>query len=135
MIDLMSAVQAAVYASLAASVPAGVADVFDVVPEGFLGNFVQVGDIECTNESAKGEQGESFEVQVNFVYLGKDRGVLLAMMHAGRVALDGQTLEADDVQFSEPRFLGGVADSVPIRTAKGLLYTGVSAFEIFAEPA
>ena len=133
--DLMSAIQAAVYGALAARVSPEVAEVFDTVPEGKLGSYLQVGAIECDNDGSKGEQSERFEVEVNSIYLGKDRGVLLAMMHAARQALEGQELEASGVNFSTPDFLGAAAGATPVPTPKGLLYAGISRFEINAEPA
>lgn len=135
MIDLMSAVQAAVYAALAARVPPEVAEAFDTVPEGTLGSYVQVGAIDSANEGSKGEQAERFEVEVNSIYLGKDRGVLLAIMHAAREALDGEEISADGVSFSTPEFLSAAAGATPVPTPKGLLYAGISSFEIYAEPA
>jgi hypothetical protein len=136
MIDLMSAVQAATYAALDEGVPEAIAPVFDTVPEGTLGSFIQVGGIDSDNDGDKDAQRERFEVQVHSIYVGKDRGELLAMMHAAREALDEQDLQGEGVSFSPPAFLGASSDSVPAVTDDGrFVFAGVSIFEIYAEPA
>lgn len=134
-IDLMSAVQAAFYQALAAGVPEELAEVFDTVPQGKNGSYVQVGEIDSENEGDKDEQRERFEVTINSSYFGKNRPLLLAIMHAVRTALDGEPLAFEGVSFSTPEYVGASAGSTPIMTPNGLLYGGATVFEIYAEPA
>lgn len=134
MIDLMSAVQAAVFATLAQAIDPAVAEVFDHVPQDFEGTFIKVGAIECVNEGSKDEQGERFEVEVHTIYRGTDRGVMLAAMHQIREALDEQPIAAPGADLDRPEFLGAAASGSP-SPVDGRTYAGISTFEIYAEPA
>jgi hypothetical protein len=131
-IDLMSAVQAAVFSKLEADMPEELAAVFDTVPQDHKGDFVLLGAIEGSNEGRPGEQSERFEIEVHAVYQGKDRSKLLKIMHAARVALDEQPIEADVAELTNPTYLGGAADTV---ASNGTTYAGLIKFEIYAEPA
>jgi hypothetical protein len=78
-IDLMSPTQAAVFAALEAGVT--LAPVYDHVKQGTEPNFVKIGAINGTNEGAREEQREEFEVEVHSIYRGADRTELMAIMH------------------------------------------------------
>lgn len=133
MIDLMSATRGAVYRALAAAVPGDLAPVYDDVPQNTPPPFVKIGSIDSENASAKGDQVELLTVEVVAVYRGEDRGVLLAMMHAARAALDRQPITADGVAFEPPRFVVGSASDASQQD--GVTYAGVLNFELYAEPA
>src|SRR4051794_12165799 len=103
MIDLMMPTQAAVFKALEAGVT--LAPVYDHVKPGTEPNFVKIGAIDGTNQSAREEQREEFEVEVHSIYRGADRGELMGIMHEVRVALDGVEIEAEGVDFWTPEFL------------------------------
>jgi hypothetical protein len=129
-IDLMAPTQAAVFAALEAGVT--LAPVHDHVNQGTEPNFVKIGAINGTNEGAREEQREEFEVEVHSIYRGKDRGELMAIMHQVRTALDGVAIAAEGVSFWTPEFLTqAISDAGP----DGITYAGISAFLVSAEPA
>jgi hypothetical protein len=132
MIDLLSPTQAAVVAALQAGVNSDLAAVYDTVDQDTQPPFVIVGEIRSTNDSAREEQLEEFEVDVHSVYRGGDRTVLMAIMHQVRTALDGVALAAAGVSFWKPEYLeAGISSAGP----DGVTYAGVSTFKIVAEPA
>ena len=131
MIDLMSAARGAVYAALAATVDPALAAVFDDVPQGTQPPFLKVGAIDSESRATKGEQLERLTVEVIAVHRGEDRGVLLAMMHAARAALDGQAVTAPDAALRPPRFESASASDVG---PDGVTYAGLITFTIDAQP-
>jgi hypothetical protein len=129
MIDLMTPTQAAVFKALEAGV--ALAPVYDHVKPGTEPNFVKIGAIDGTNQSAREEQREEFEVEVHSIYRGADRGELMGIMHEVRVALDGVEIEAEGVDFWTPEFLNqAISDVGP----DGVTYAGISTFLVSAEP-
>lgn len=131
LIDLLTATQDAVIAGLQACVPAELATVHQHVLENAQPPLVIVGDIDSENEAGKGEQLEKLRVQVQSLYQGKDRRQLFAIMHAVR-RLELQTLVIEGVAFSI-RFDG--AATTTGAGPNGVLYAGITSFEIYAEPA
>jgi hypothetical protein len=129
-IDLMSPTQAAVFSALEAGVTK--AAVYDHVKQGIGPNFVKIGAIYGTNEGAREEQREEFEVEVHSIYRGADRTELMAIMHEVRLALDGVEIAAGGVSFWTPEFLNqAISDAGP----DGVTYAGISTFLVSAEPA
>jgi hypothetical protein len=129
-IDLMSPTQAAVFRALEAGVT--LAPVYDHVKPGTEPNFVKIGAINGTNEGAREEQREEFEVEVHSIYRGADRTELIAIMHQVRQSLDGVAIAADGVSFWTPEFLAqAISDAGP----DGVTYAGISTFLVSAEPA
>jgi hypothetical protein len=133
-VDLMGAARGAVFRALSASVPPELCQVFDDIPQGTEPNYLKLGTLDTENDESKGDQFERLTVEVFAVYRGADRGVLIAMMFAGRTALDRQKLpNASGAQFLRCRFVKGVAsDASP---QDGVTYAGLMHFEIWAEPA
>lgn len=132
LIDLTSATRGAVFRSLAAGVPADQCGVFDDVPQDAAGNYLRTGAIE-TDVEGKGGQRERLTIEVMAYYRGTDRGVVTAMIHAGRQALASVPLQEDGVAFTVPRFLGSVVGLA--LEQDGVTYLGLSHYEIWAEPA
>jgi hypothetical protein len=129
-IDLMSPTQAAVFTALEAGV--SLAPVHDHVKPGTEPDFVKIGAINGTNEGARDEQREEFEVEVHSIYRGSDRAKLMAIMHEVRLALDGVAIAAEGASFWTPEFLSQAAsDAGP----DGVTYAGISTFLVSAEPA
>lgn len=129
-IDLLTPTQTAIFVALSAGV--GLADVHDHVKHGTEPNFVKVGPITGTNEGAREEQLESFEVEIHSIYRGADRAELMAIMHQVRTSLDGVAIFADGVSFWTPEFVSQAAsDAGP----DGITYAGISTFKVTAEPA
>lgn len=134
MIDLMSAVRAAVGKALKDGVPADLCPVYDDVPQNTQPPFVKVGAIDTENDETKGEQFERVTVEVIAVYRGDKRSVLLAMMHAARACIDRQVLPSDEtINILRARFTKGSAGDA--WTGDGVTYAGIMNFEIWAEPA
>jgi hypothetical protein len=130
LIDLLSPTQAAVFQALEAGV--SLAPVHDHVKQGTEPNFVKIGAINGTNDSAREEQREEFEVEVHSIYRGSDRSELIAIMHEVRLSLDGVAIAADGVSFWTPEFLSqAISDAGP----DGVTYAGISTFLVNAEPA
>ncbi len=128
----MQAVQDAFFVTLAAAVPNERSRILVHVPQDTKPPFTLIGAIASDNEAGKGEQYERFEVEVQSIYRGGDRGELLSVMHLVRTALDDVALSAEGVDFANPRFLGAaVSDVAP----DGVTYSGVMNFEVYAEPA
>lgn len=130
LIDLMAPTQAAFFTALEAGVTR--AAVYDHVKQGTQPNFVKIGVIHGTNEGAREEQLEQFEVEVHTVYRGGDRSELMAIMHEVRVSLDGVPISADGVSFWTPQFLN---QSISDAASDGVTYVGISTFSVTAEPA
>lgn len=131
-VDLITPSQDAVIACLKAGVPPQLGSVHQHVKQDTQPPFVMVGSIDVSNEGSKGSQSELVSVELHFVTRGSTRAPLLALMNAARIALDGQELEADGVQFETPNFMGStVSNAGP----DGVTYAGISTFEFIAEPA
>lgn len=131
--DLMSAARGAVFRALEAHVPPELCSVFDDLPQETKPPFLKIGAIDSENEAGKGDQVERLTVEVVAIYQGEDRGVLLAMLHAARAALDRQSLEAAGVYFQPPRFL--MASASDASATDGVTYAGIINHEVYAEPA
>jgi hypothetical protein len=129
-IDLMSPTQAAVFTALEAAV--SLAPVHDHVKPGTEPDFVKIGAINGTNEGAREEQREEFEVEVHSIYRGADRTKLMAIMHEVRTALDGVEIAAEGASFWTPEFVSqAISDAGP----DGVTYAGISTFLVSVEPA
>jgi hypothetical protein len=130
MMDLLTPTQAAIFKALEAGVT--LAPVYDHVKPDTQPNFVKIGAIDGTNQSAREEQREEFEVEVHTIYRGADRGELMRMMHEVREALDGVEISAEGVDFWTPEFqTQAISDAGP----DGVTYAGISTFLVSAEPA
>lgn len=92
-VDLVGAARGAVFRALIAAVPTDLCAVFDDIPQGTEPNYLKIGAIDTENDESKSGQFERITVELFAIYRGADRGVLLAMMFAGRKALDRQKLE------------------------------------------
>ena len=131
-IDLVGPTRIAVFNALEQGVDPALCAVFDDVPEGTQPNFLKIGMIDNENDESKSDQFERLLVEVLGVYRGADRGVLVAMMFAGRKAIDRQKLTAEGVNFLRSRFVKGTtSDASP---QDGVTYAGLMQFEIWAEP-
>ena len=135
-VDLVSAARGAIYEVLTASVDLSIApglQVFDDVPQGTLPPFLKLGAIDTDNQGRPGEQFEQIKVEVIGVYQGGDRGVLAAMMHAARCALDAKRFATDTAVFPQCRFTGGSLSDVSKQD--GVTFVALSTFELLAQPA
>jgi len=131
-VDLLTASQDAVITRLMAGVPSELGTVHQHVKQDTPPPFVMVGAIDSSNEGGKGSQSETISVDLHFVFRGPTRAPLMALMHAARVALDGQELSAPGIAFETPNF---VASTVSNAGPDGVTYAGISTFEFIAEPA
>lgn len=136
MIDLLQAAQDAVFAALKpleaqAELPAGLG-VFQHVPEGTQPPMIVVGHMTSASADEHGDQVEEITLEVQYIYRGPSRAPMLAMMHAGRVALDNQVITAAGAAFEPPRYIRSDATDV---LPDGLTYLGLQYFEFTAEPA
>ncbi|UAK23668.1 tail completion protein gp17 [Sphingomonas nostoxanthinifaciens] len=131
MIDLLSAVQQAVYDALVAAnigMP-----VYTAPPEGMQPPYMVVADMDNESEADKGDgQFEYITFEVHFWIRGGSRVPLLQAMHAGRVALDNKPLAADGARIENARWLKG---SVSRAGPDGVTYVGVNQFETYGQPA
>jgi hypothetical protein len=128
-IDLMAPTQAAVFTALKSGVSK--VPVHDHVKPGTEPSFVKIGAINGTNDSAREEQREEYEVEIHSIYRGADRTELMAIMHEVRTALDGVDIAAEGVSFWTPEFLSqAISDAGP----DGVTYAGISTFLVSAEP-
>jgi hypothetical protein len=130
MIDLLVSTQDAAFAALSAAIPPELAAVYQHIPEGAQPPFIVVGDIEAEAFGGKDGGLEQHVLEINYVYRGKKRRDLLAMMHAGREALDGQSITADGASFGDPVWTSsatGAADD-------GVTYGGSQTYEIIVQP-
>lgn len=131
MIDLMRATQDGVFVALDTNIASALAKVRQHVQQDTEPPLVIVGAIDSENDG-RSEQRERMSVEVQSIYRGGDRGELLAIMHAVRVALDWRTMIATGAVFTPCRFVGAsVSDVGP----DGVTYAGISNFEVWAEAA
>ncbi|CAN5368612.1 hypothetical protein BH10PSE14_BH10PSE14_04370 [soil metagenome] len=133
-VDLIEPAQEAVFAALDASAALrAIGDVFVNVPINNKGSFALIGNIENEQDPELAEQFERITVEVQYIYRGDDRRVLLRMMAAGREAVDHQRLAAPaGIAFGEARFLkGGISPAA----ADGVTYAGIQNFAFYAQPA
>ncbi len=134
MIDLMTAARDALWRAMKASVDPGLCQVLDDTPQGTQPPFLKVGTIDSEGESGKGDQLERLTVEVIAVYRGNDRGDLLAMMHAARIAIEGNRALSDDTaHLSPPIFLKASASDASQQD--GVTFVGLLNFDIWAEAA
>jgi hypothetical protein len=131
-IDLVEAARGAVFVAI----EAGLADVnavaLDHVPQDQEGNFVQIDDLDWSNEGGKRDPELRITIDVVTIYRGQNRAELLAIMHANERALVDVAIAADGVSISDVNLVGGSASGAG---PDGLTYAGLQTFELFAEPA
>lgn len=127
--DLLSATQDAVFAALAA----GNLDwpVFQHVPQDQQPDFIVVGAIDAEEIGGKHDSLERHVVDVVYIFRGKARRGLFAMMHAGREAIEGADMIADGAELSDARWLQSADDLLD----DGVTYQGLQQFEITAQQA
>lgn len=130
-VDLMSATQEAVVALMRSSVSEELGYAWHTLKQDQKPPFNLVADITSEDTGEKDGQLERLIVETHSVYVGGDRSVLLAMMHAVRTALDRQAVTIAGVTY-RIAWLSGAASSA---AADGKTYAGVGSFEIYAEPA
>jgi hypothetical protein len=131
-IDLLTPTQDAFYAALKQGVSPNIANVRQHVKENTPPPLLIVGTIESDDEGGKHQQLERMQVEIQSVYRGADRRVLLAIMHAARVAIMTVGLVAEGVQFHQLKFMHATASDA---ADDGVTYAGISFFEVFCEPA
>ena len=104
----------------------------DHVPQDQPGNFVQLDDLDWSNEGGKQDPELRITIDVVTIYRGQDRAELLGIMHANERALVDAPIVADDVAIAGVSLVGGSASGAG---PDGLTYAGLQTFELFAEPA
>ena len=135
MIDLMDAVQTAVFEKLSDRAElTELCTVTQHVLQDMLetGSITRLGKIESVPEGGKGEQFELITVDVETLYRGTSQADVLAIMFQQRLALEEQELSFDGVSFDTPAWAGGMVDG-PAKD--GVTYVGIQTFTIYAEPA
>lgn len=135
-IDLLQGAQDAVFAALKPieqdrALPAGLG-VYQHLPEDVQPPIVMIGQIGSESADEHGDQVELISIEIQYVYRGPSRAPLLAMMHAGRRALDNQDIAAPGIAFERPRYQRQEAGDA---LADGITYVGLQYFEFTAEPA
>lgn len=131
LVDLMTASQDVVVALLKASPAAELGSAWHSPKQDMQPPFYLVGDMTSEPIGGKDDQVEKITLELQSIYRGRDRGQLLAMLHAGRAALDRVTTTVDGVRF-EISWAGGGASTA---AADGQTFAGINTFEIYAEPA
>ena len=102
------------------------------VPQDQEGNFVQIDDLDWSNEGGKHDPELQVAIDVVTIYRGENRSELLAIMHANYRALIEAPIEAEGVTITGVQLLGGFASGAG---PDGLTYAGLQSFVLFAEPA
>ena len=104
MIDLMEAVQTAVFEALSNRQELTArSQVTQHVKQDMLaaGPITRIGKVESAPAGGKGgQQLEEVSVDVETIYRGMSQAEVLAIMHQQRLALDGQDLSADEIAKS-----------------------------------
>jgi hypothetical protein len=107
--------------------------VYTHVPENTQPPFLKIGQLSSESEAEGYDQVERITVEVIAVFRGSGNTPLLAMMHAARAVLDGQSLESDDASIQPPFFQSAeVGDPINV---DGLTYLGIQSFESLVEPS
>lgn len=132
MVDLVEASRGALFDAIAAGLVGSGFVARDHVKQDSDPRFVQIGDIEWTNEGGKDDVTLRLIFDVVTVYRGADRAELLAVMHRNFLALHGVELEADGVVLRAAELIGGSASNA---ASDGVTYAGLQSFEICVEPA
>ncbi|OWK27578.1 hypothetical protein [Sphingomonas dokdonensis] len=130
--DLVEAARGAVFVAIAAGLEGLNAVALDHVPQDQPGNFVQLDDLDWSNEGGKQDPELRITIDVVTIYRGQDRAELLGIMHANERALVDAPIVADDVAITGVSLVGGSASGAG---PDGLTYAGLQTFELFAEPA
>ena len=130
--DLVEAARGAVFVAIAAGLEGLNAVALDHVPQDQPGNFVQLDDLDWSNEGGKQDPELRITIDVVTIYRGQDRAELLGIMHANERALVDAPIVADDVAIAGVSLVGGSASGAG---PDGLTYAGLQTFELFAEPA
>jgi hypothetical protein len=131
-VDLIGPSKDAIFAALAAAVPTDLAKVLDVIPEGTVPNFVAIGAIDAEPDLSINEQLEKITVEIQYVYRGQDRDVLIEMMRVGRLAIDQQQLTGVGVAFCVARCAHSTLGTA---AADGVTFAGIQNFLFWAQPA
>ena len=136
MIDLMEAVQTAVFEALSNRQELTArSQVTQHVKQDMLaaGPITRIGKVESAPAGGKGgQQLEEVSVDVETIYRGMSQAEVLAIMHQQRLALDGQDLSADGAVLDTPEWAGGMVDGP---AADGVTYVGIQTFTVVAQPA
>lgn len=131
-IDLVEAARGAVFVAIAAGLGSVDAIALDHVPQDQEGNFVQIDDLDWSNEGGKQDPELRITIDLRTIYRGENRADLLAIMHANHSALTDAPIAADGVTITGVQLLAGAASGAGL---DGLTYAGLQSFELFAEPA
>jgi hypothetical protein len=132
MTDLLTAAHNAVIAALKAPTLTALGPVFSNVPEKQQPPFTALGAIDAqpADGDTKDEVLELITVEVEYQYRGASKLPLLAMMHAGRTALETASLIAPGAELATAEWRGSATD----REDDGVTYHGVQRFELLAQP-
>lgn len=131
-IDMIEAARGAVFVAIEAGLAEVDAIALDHVPQDQEGNFVQIDDLDWSNEGGKHDPELRITIDVMTIYRGENRADLLAIMHANHRALIEAPIAADGVTITGVQLLAGSASGAGL---DGLTYAGLQSFELFAEPA
>lgn len=131
-IDLVEAARGAVFVAIEAGLAGVDAVALDHVPQDQEGNFVQIDDLDWSNEGGKRDPELRLTIDIVTIYRGQNRAELLAIMHANHRALIDEPIAAEGVTITGVQLLAGSASGAGL---DGLTYAGLQSFELFAEPA
>jgi len=129
-VDMMIAVQDAVFDALEAGMPAELATVKQHVPDDFTDDLVTFGEHDASEDNAKGCQAEIHTIEIFSIFHGPARRGVMTIMAKVRELLDQQPLTAPGIYISECRWLSAIAGE----SDDGASYTGLQTFEISVEP-
>jgi len=133
MLDLMDAAVTAVFRKLSQRAElTALTPVAEHVTQDSPWPMTRIGGAESVPIGGKSAQLEEISVQVDTLYRGESPAEARAIMHQQRLALEGQAIEHQGVEFDRPEWAGAVIDG-PAKD--GLTYVGVQTFIIKAEPA
>lgn len=130
--ELVDAARVAIFEAIdvAHAAAASGAAVCDVLLAETKPNFVQVGDLEWTNEGGKDEVAVRLTVDIYTVYQGSDRAEMIALMAVTDGALQGVRLQATGIHFAEAELLAGGLSGA---ARDGVTFAGQQTYEIYAE--
>lgn len=130
--DLFLPVQESFFEALTAALD-GTAEVFVNLPENYAGNFALVGQMDDEEMGEIDGQLGKLTVEVQYIYRGDDRRVLIGMMKLGRKALDRQTLTSDAAALGITRYVHGSVSTAS--RVDGKTYAGIQTYMLLAQPA
>jgi hypothetical protein len=130
MVDLLAATLQASFDALNVAPVTDLAPVFTNVPANTQPPFIEIGAIDAEGIGGKDGGFERHTVEIEYQHRGNSRLPLLAMMNAGRSAMEAAEMITPGAELEAPRWLASATD----REDDGVTYHGIQRFELTAQP-